>query len=110
MGGLWLGDPSGSRWQPIEIRELPGEGLGGFAFTNPHGGPGVAVVIDVTAVPVASQADLWLVASADGVEWLVEDLDEGGAEEGQWRPERVVVNGAIVLVGEGDSLTRYSLP
>ena len=44
------------------------------------------------------EPDLWLLATADGATWLLEDLDDVGYQDPN-PPQFVVTNGETVLVG-----------
>ncbi len=52
--------------------------------------------------------DLWLVATPNGIDWLVEDLPDPDPERGYW-PGIAAINGDVVLVGSEGGLTRYQI-
>lgn len=54
------------------------------------------------------EPDLWLVASPDGVNWLVEDLADP-TDETAWFPHTAAINGDVVIVGGDAGWTRYTL-
>ena len=51
------------------------------------------------------QPDLWILASADGLSWLLEDLDEGSEP---W-PQQAAINGDTVVVRVADEWSVFAL-
>ena len=59
--------------------------------------------------PMEYLPDLWLVATANGVDWLVEDLDDGNFDEFGYWPQAAAINGNVVVVKLGDTWMRYEI-
>ncbi len=92
---LWRGESDGTNWQAIEIPGLPDDT---WLWFGQGGGDGVVSVIDMATYdyerPV-DEPDFWLVASADGLAWHVEDLAD---TEGGYYESPPAVNGTTVVV------------
>jgi len=55
------------------------------------------------------QPDLWLIATANGVDWLTVDLDDPNPEDGYF-PSTAAVNNGVVLYGFADGWVLAPLP
>ena len=53
--------------------------------------------------------DFWLVATANGLDWLVEDLDDGSFDEFGYWPQATAINGNVVVVKLSDTWSRYEI-
>ena len=85
MSGITITDPETG----ATIVEIPRAAISS-AWEEVQGGAG--------ATAGAPQSDLWLLATADGETWLLQDLDESDPDEFN-QPALVATNGTTVLVG-----------
>ena len=86
MSGITITDPETG----ATIVEIPRAAISS-AWEEVQGGAG--------ATAGAPQSDLWLLATADGETWLLQDLDESDPDEFN-QPALVATNGTTVLVGK----------
>ncbi len=53
------------------------------------------------------EPDFWLLATRDGIDWRLEDLDEPAPEQAY--PQHALINGDTIIVRLGDAWRRYDL-
>jgi hypothetical protein len=108
---LYRLDETGGSAQLIDVPGLPERFQSGFGS---WWAPGSALIVDAAAQTGPRgegenyRPDFWLLASGDGVRFVVEDLDDAGSDGG---PTGVMTNGntALAQVG-GSSWLRFVLP
>ena len=124
--GIWIGEPDGSDWRPVELPDLEGRTIWDLrAFTDRVARfDGFAMIADVAdygdGVPgwfeprmpsPDTQPELVVIASPDGERWLVEDLDLGpDLELSALYGIAATISGDHVLVDDGVDVTIYELP
>jgi hypothetical protein len=108
---LYRLDETGGSAQLIDVPGLPETFQSGFGS---WWAPGSALIVDAAAQTGPDgegenyRADLWLLASGDGVRFVVEDLDDAGGFGG---PTDVLTNGELALAQVGGaSWLRFILP
>ena len=56
----------------------------------------------------AYRPDFWILATSNGTDCLLEDLDEGSEESGWW-PQLAAVNGDVVVARLGEDWLRWTI-
>ena len=92
---LWLGDATGTDWRPVELPEPSDSEDSWFELRSSHGG---AVVVGGPSEDDSSVE--WMMASRDGVNWLVV---EDPTVAGLWS---LAINGDVMVGVDGRGNTR----
>lgn len=128
---VWRAESDATGWQSVEIPGLPDDRWwGAWSFSSR---PGIAAVVDLTEYPRFDEEflhdeesataddiegapgpegpypepDFWLLATRDGLDWRLEDLEDPPLENSF--PQHALINGDVVVVRLGDTWIRYTL-
>ena len=98
---MWLGDAAGSNWQPVEL-PLPSERSRTSLWGDGRGAVGWTEGPDTPDDPW-NMSD-WVIGSADGVDWLVEQFHTS-------REYRYAINGNLMVgVDYAGRIRRFVIP
>lgn len=123
----WRGDSDATNWQVVDLPPSAADRWWGAWSSSSL--PGIATVVDLQEYQWYEgtdaglegddvdadlgfegpypEPDFWLLATRDGIDWRLEDLDEPAPEQAY--PQHTLINNDTILVRLGDSWRRYEL-